>query len=151
MIGPLASPQQRAESGNLTGDFSGKDVPRNSRHSLNAALQFATALSIIEGSRFVGELSAAYRSRRFTDETNLAVLPAYTTADLRLGLEASQWGASLYVKNLLNDDTIRNAQRFVDIGAVDASFVPVRAYLAYLPSERQVGLRLDYRFGGALR
>lgn len=151
VIGSLASPQQRAESGNLTADFSGKDVPRNSRHSLNAALQFTTALPVIEGGRFVGELSAGYRSRRFTDETNLAVLPAYSTADLRLGVEASQWGASLYVKNLLNDDTIRNAQRFVDIGAVDASFVPVRAYLAYLPSERQVGLRLDYRFGGALR
>lgn len=55
------------------------------------------------------------------------------------------------VMNLVNDDTIRNAQRFVDIGAVDASFMPVRAYLAYLPSERQVGLRLDYRFGGARR
>ncbi len=151
VIGSLASAQQRAESGNLTGDFSGQDVPRNSRHSLNATLQFATALPVLEGVRFVGELSAAYRSRRFTDETNLAILPAHTTADLRLGVEGGQWGASLYVRNLLDDDTIRNAQRFVDIGAVDASFVPVRAYLAYLPPERQLGLRLDYRFGGAIR
>ena len=34
---------------------------------------------------------------------------------------------------------------------VDAAFVPVRAYLAYLPPERQSGLRFEYRFGGAVR
>jgi outer membrane receptor protein involved in Fe transport len=149
VIGTLASPQQRAEAGNASGDFSGKDVARNSRHAVNVALLYRSGTPLFDDVRFVGELIGTYRSKRFTDETNLAVLPAYSLADLRLGLESPHWGASLYVSNLFGDDTIRNAQRFVDIGATDVAFVPVRAYLAYLPPERQAGLRFEYRFGGA--
>ena len=80
------------------------------------------------------------------DEANLSTLPAYSLFDLRAGLTGDWWSVTAYVNNVFDDDKIKNAQRFVDVGRPEGGFAPGRAYLAYLPLPRVFGARAEFRF-----
>ncbi len=146
--GRIASTQQQAESQTLAGDFSGNDVGRNTPHAINAYVRYAVPAPRFPisaaNARWVVEADAQYRSRRFVDEANLAELPAYTLANLRLGLMADRWSALLYVDNVFDEDAIQTAQRYIDVGTPD-NFIPRRSYLALLPEPRTYGVRVSWR------
>jgi len=144
VIGVAATAQQRVEAGNLTGDFSGRDVQKTPKHSLNASLEYRSTLG--NGLQWFGEASGTYRSERYMDEANLSTLAAYTLLDLRAGLSGDRWSATVFVNNVTDDDTIRSAQRFVDVGRPEGGFAPGRAAIAYLPTPRVYGLRADFKF-----
>ena len=138
--GQTSSDQTRADAGNLCADFSGKDVAKSPKHSLNAVAYYEAQLGNSDNNWFV-ELSAQYRSKRFTDESNLAFTAAYTNVELLAGLEFNRVTLSAYVHNLTDDDTIRISQRNVDAGRPEG-FAPGRAYTAYLPNPRVIGVRM---------
>ncbi len=140
--GRVASTQQQAESQTLNGNFSGNEVGRNAPHSANAAARYQFAAPWSKA-RWVIEADAQYRSRRFVDEANLAELPSYTLTNVRAGLEAERWSVLLYVDNVLDEDAIQTAQRYIDVGTPD-NFVPRRSYLALLPKPRTWGVRFAY-------
>jgi len=145
IIGSLAAPAtslQRAEAGNIIGDFSGKEVQKTPEHALNLALEYRDRLA--GGTQWFAEAAASYRSERFLDEANLSTLPAHSLVDLRAGLIGERWSLTAYVNNVLDDDKIKNAQRYVDVGRPEGGFAPGRSYIAYLPMPRVVGLRADY-------
>jgi iron complex outermembrane recepter protein len=144
VIGERATALQRAEAGNATGDFAGKAVQRTPEHALNASVEYRGSLD--SGLGWFTELAGSYRSKRFVDEANLSTMPAYSLVDLRAGLVGERWSATLFVNNVLDDDRIKNAQRFVDVGRPEGGFAPGRAILAYLPLPRVYGLRADFRF-----
>jgi len=140
-----ASTQQRAEAGNIEGDFSGNEVNKTSRHAWNFIADYRRPVNSAGNIDGFVQVVGRYRSRRYTDETNLATLPAYAIADLQIGATGDRWSVVGYVNNMFDNDTIQSAQRFVDIGMTE-NFVPVRAYLAYLPPPRVVGVRTEFRF-----
>ncbi len=144
VIGPRATALQRAEAGNATGDFAGKNVQRTPEHALNASIEYRGSLD--SGLGWFTEVAGSYRSERFVDEANLSAMPAYSLLDLRAGLVGERWSATLFVNNALDDDNIKNAQRFVDVGRPEGGFAPGRAMIAYLPLPRVYGLRADFRF-----
>jgi outer membrane receptor protein involved in Fe transport len=142
--GQTSSDQNRAEAGNLCGDFSGKEVGKSPKHAVNLAALWRQTMA--NGHDVFAEVSAAYRSKRFTDESNLASLPAYTTVDLKFGYETPRFAATLFVTNVTDDDKIKSAQRNVDFGNPEG-FAPGRAFIAYLPQPRTYGVRLSAHFG----
>ncbi len=144
VIGTGATALQRAEAGNLTGDFAGREVQKTPMHALNASIEYRGSLD--NGVNWFTEAAGSHRSKRFVDEANLASLPAFSLLDLRAGLVTERWSATLFVNNVFDDDKIKSAQRFVDVGRPEGGFAPGRAYLAYLPLPRIYGLRADIRF-----
>jgi outer membrane receptor protein involved in Fe transport len=143
--GRVASDLLRAESGNLLGDFSGNTVARVPRHALRLALETGGALPGSASLRWNGTVAAQWRSRRYIDESNLAWMPAYGLVDLRAGLSGERWTVTAYVDNLLDDDRIQSAIRFIDLGTTE-NFAPQRDYLAFLPRPRTAGVRVTFDF-----
>ncbi len=141
--GQTSSDQTRADAGNICADFSGKDVAKSPKHSVNAAVYYEAPLGASDNKWFV-ELSAQYRSKRFTDESNLAFMAAYTNLELIAGLEFKRVTWTAFVHNLTDDDTIRVSQRNVDPGNPEG-FAPGRGFTAYLPAPRVIGLRMNLK------
>jgi iron complex outermembrane recepter protein len=138
-VGQTSTPIFRAEAGNECADFSGNQVGRSPRHSLNASVLYRRPLADA-GRHLFAQISTMARSRRYTDESNLVWLPGYSVTDLQVGLENPRWTLTAYASNLFDDDRVRTAQRNVDLGRPDG-FAPGRGFNAYLPQPRRVGLR----------
>ncbi len=144
VIGPLATALQRVEAGNRTGDFSGRAVQKTSKHSVNLGVEYRDRLP--NGLQWFAEASGIYRSERFLDEANLQTLPSYSVMDVRAGLIGERWGLTAFVNNVFDDDKIKSAARFVDVGRTEGFGAPGRAILAYLPVPRVYGVRLELTF-----
>ncbi len=142
--GQTSSDQNRAEAGNICADFSHNAVGRSPRHALNMSAEFRQPIGSGRDNWFV-EANSLYRSERFTDESNLATLPAYWRVGLRAGIEWRGVTVTAYVDNLFDDDNIESAQRNVDFGRPEG-FAPGRSVIAYLPNPRTFGVRAGYRF-----
>lgn len=143
-FGQTSSDQNRAEAGNICADFSGNLVGKSPRHALNLSGEFRMPFGAERDSWFIGA-NARYRSRRFTDESNLAFLPEYWRVDLRAGVEWRNLSLTAYVDNVFDDRTIESSQRNVDFGRPEG-FAPGRGFLAYLPNPRTFGVRAGWRF-----
>jgi iron complex outermembrane recepter protein len=141
--GQTSSDQTRADAGNACADFSGKDVAKSPKHAVNAAVYYEAPIGASDNNWFV-ELSAQYRSKRFTDESNLTTLPSYTNVEFVAGLKFEKVTWTAFVHNLTDDDTIRTAQRNVDPGNPEG-FAPGRGFTAYLPTPRVIGLRMNLK------
>ena len=98
-----------------------------------------------------------YQDERFQRFYNTVKFDSYTTADFRAGIASDQWEVMAYIDNAFDDDTIKTAVNgaYLSGYAIVANppttnrTVVLPANLqAILPDERQVGLRLSYRFGG---
>ena len=144
--GQSSSSQFRADAGNACADFSGNRVPKNPEHALNLSALYRAPFGD-QGHTWFVEVLGQYRSRRFVSEANRAWMPSYTNYDLQAGLEFDNFSIIGFVTNLTDDDTIRSAQRNVDLGRPEG-FAPGRGLLAYLPEPRTAGVRFIYRFGG---
>ena len=142
--GRVASDLLRAESGNATGDFSGNDVARTPRHAVRLALEAQGQLGE-SGLQWSSAVAMNWRSRRYIDESNLSWMPSVGLVDLRAGVQGGNWDATFYVDNLLDEDRIQSAIRFIDLGTTE-SFAPQRDYLAFLPKPRTAGMRIALKF-----
>lgn len=141
--GQTSSDQTRADAGNVCADFSGNSVAKSPKNSVNAAAYYEAPLGTGDNKWFV-ELSAQYRSKRFTDESNLTFMEAYTNVEMIAGLEFDRVTWTAFVHNLTDDDTIRVSQRNVDPGNPEG-FVPGRGFTAYLPTPRVIGIRMNLK------
>jgi len=136
-----SNPLPRAEAGNECGDFSGNRVGRSPKHALHGTVLLRQPLGA-GGNHWFAETSTQHMSKRFTDESNRAWLPAYSLTDFQMGIEARRWTLTAFVKNAFDSDAIQTAQRNVDFGRPDG-FAPGRAFNAYLPQPRHLGLRIS--------
>jgi outer membrane receptor protein involved in Fe transport len=122
------------------------------------------------------ETDIQWQDRRFTDETNQAWVDEFWNVDLRLGLESDRWELLAYVKNLLDDDTVRFTGGgpglgccFILASSIDAAAntdvppdspafrapEPAAAVIVdlplfasgFLPDPRVIGVQATYRFG----
>ena len=143
-VGQTSSDQNRAEAGNLCADFSGNFVGKSPRHAINLSAEYRQPFGAERDSWFV-EATALYRSKRYTDESNLASLPEYWRAGARAGIDWQGLSLTAYIDNIFDNRRIESAQRNVDFGRPEG-FAPGRGFTAYLPNPRTFGLRAAYRF-----
>lgn len=141
-----SSALNKAEAGNIDGDFSGNKVGKSPRNAWNVSAEWRQ--QIAGDLDWFTQVSGIYRSQRFLDEANLAYLPSYSLVNLRFGLENANLSVTAYIDNLFDDDKIKSAQRTVDLGNPDGfpAFAPGRGYLVFLPQPRTYGIRLSARF-----
>jgi len=144
-LGQTSSDQNRAEAGNICGDFSGNFVGRTPKHAVNLGAEYRGQIGSGRGDGWFVGANALFRSERFVDESNLATLPAYWRVGLRAGLDLKGFSFTAYVDNLFDNRNIESAQRNIDFGRPEG-FAPGRSILAYLPNPRTFGLRAGYRF-----
>jgi iron complex outermembrane recepter protein len=141
--GQTSSDTNRAEAGNLCADFKGKQVGKNPKHALNLSASYRR--EIRDGLTLMGEISGLYRSKRYTDESNLAYLDPYWMWGLRAGVMWRNVEVIGFVDNLFDQSKVTSAQRNVDFGNPEG-FAPGRAFIAYLPKPRTYGLRVIAKF-----
>ena len=103
---------------------------------------------------------------RYTDETNISYTDAIWNTDFRVGLQAANWDALIYVDNVFDDDTIQSTGggpglgccfvlgSGIDLAAAsplpdDIVMVDLPLFRsAFLRPPRVIGIRGSYRFGG---
>jgi len=95
----------------------GNQFERAPKHAATINLMYEDELQIGEAnaSYFV-ELNSRFQDKRFIDNSNDAYVNSYWRFDLRAGVSSGPWNAVLYVKNLLDDDTVLSASTGPDIG-----------------------------------
>lgn len=80
-------------------------------------------------------------------------LDSYWLANFRAGITNPQWDVIAYVDNAFDDDTIKSGLDQIDLRYLAANFAGPFALVipnsarGLLPDQRQVGLRVNYRFG----
>ncbi len=141
--GQTSSTQFRAEAGNICADFSGNAVAKSPEHAFNLNVLYGRDFGA--NNRWFVEAASRYQSKRFVDEANLSWMPEHTLVDLTAGVELGDLALTAFVLNATDDDTIRSAQRQVDLGNPEG-FAPGRAIVAYLPEPRTFGVRAAYQF-----
>ena len=95
----------------------GNEFERAPKHAatLNLTYEDEIQLGNSSGTYFV-ELNSRFQDKRWIDNSNDAYVQSYWRFDLRFGISSGPWDAMLYVKNLLDDDTVLSASTGPDIG-----------------------------------
>ncbi len=139
---------------NALGDVSGNRLPRVPVNSASAVLDYRRPLSRLGTAFLIADWS--YESSRYAQEHNLIETGGRQLVGLRLGVDAQAWELSLWAKNLLDDDTPVDIQRYFDL---QSGFLPSfpqagdespsaspRGFGVTLPRGRQYGATLTVRF-----
>jgi len=126
----------------LTGDPSvaGNRPPRAPKHTLSLSSRFTYPISDDMDLFLRGDLT--YKSSRFVQVHNLAMIGATTKVNLHAGVEWRDLRLTVFAKNLFDDDTPADVTRFFD---ASSPFMP-RAFLVSLPKSRQFGASVNYAF-----
>jgi iron complex outermembrane receptor protein len=102
-------------------DRTGKVFERAPKHAANINLNYSDEL-MDTGAMFFTELNARYQDDRAVDFDNNAWFKEYWRLDFRAGISKGSWEGILYVKNLLDDDTVISGGNGPDIGNSDFRF-----------------------------
>ena len=110
------------------------------------------------GLRWNARADVRFESDQWLDSANIAKTPGVVSVNASAGLNGENWGATLYINNLLDDDTPRRLASGDDV-TVDPTSPGSLALLNVVPSPgpienwrvtprapRTVGLRLNYNF-----
>ncbi len=126
----------------LTGvsSVAGNSTPRAPKHTVNLSSRFTYPIS--DGMDFFLRGDMNYKSSRFVQVHNLAIIGASTKVNIHSGIEWQDVRLTVYVKNLFDDDTPADVTRFFD---ASLPTLP-RAFLITLPKSRQFGVSVNYSF-----
>ena len=76
---------------------------RQSKEQANASLTYTAPAG--NGWEWYLRGDVVHRGKSFVGEPNQAIVPARTTANLRLGFESDQWEVVIWSENVTDDDT----------------------------------------------
>jgi outer membrane receptor protein involved in Fe transport len=134
-------------------DLSGNELEYAPKHALVGGYSWRQPLVGSTDWLFEGDL--IYQDDRYQDAVNTVEFDSYTTVDFRLGVANEQWDIIAYVDNAFEDDTIKSSFRntynqgiaFVGGGpSPPSTFVLPGNQTPIKPDQRQIGLRVNYRF-----
>ena len=111
---------------------------RAPKHAANINLNYTDELTDT-GIMFFTELNARYQDDRAVDFDNNAWFKEYWRLDFRAGISKGNWEGTLYVKNLLDDDTVISGGNGPDIGNSDFRFGMVFTTCQPFPGGPQIG------------
>jgi len=137
-------------------DFSGNSLEYAPDNAFVGGLSYNRPVE--EGVNLLIEGDLIYQDERFLDQTNTITFAPYTLVNLRAGFTSDTWDLIAYVDNVFENDEIRTgfASPFTGPGSEFVlggpgepnAFVFQSGFVGILPDKRQVGLRVNYRFGG---
>jgi len=142
-----------ADTTGTDGDIAGHTIPDTPTHSVVTGFDARAPIK--------GDLQAFLRgnllfeSKRYNNASNLAWMDQRKLVNFRVGVESDAWTATVYVRNLLDDDTPIGALRFNNFAINPISTVAGAANDEDYPSlysivptrGRDYGLEISYRFG----
>jgi iron complex outermembrane receptor protein len=136
-------------------DLSGNQLegaPRNA-----AVLGFDYEKPLVGGTSWFLESDVVYQGKRYLNDSNTINLDSYSEVAFRLGLRSDRWEVLAYVDNAFDDDTVRSsfgntANELISFspGPPGTLILPLNQ-TPILPDQRQIGMRINYRFAGAFR
>jgi outer membrane receptor protein involved in Fe transport len=134
-------------------DFSGNSLEYAPDNAFVGGLSYSRPVE--EGVNVLIEGDLIYQDERFLDQTNTITFAPYTLVNLRAGFTSDSWDVIAYVDNVFENDEVRTgfASPFTGPGS-EFVFGPPNAFIfqsgfvGILPDLRQVGVRVNYRFGG---
>ena len=129
--------------------FTGNKVEDIPEHSFVGNARYEAPLG--NGStNWYTEATVIYTDSRFMDEFNVKELDSYWLLNARAGLITDRWDLTLFMDNVLDDDTVRSG---VDFGSQvntvrQGQFPPgpTDGVIVSLPDPRVIGVRGVYRF-----
>ncbi len=132
----------------LDTDVSGNRINRTSRHQVNLTGQYEAPLIRWDNLHWFIRADFAYQSSQFSVPANLARTGGVSTVNARVGLEGDRFGAAIWAKNLLNDETPLVGVRWFDATGTYTGLPPFqRAWLITAREGATFGLSLTYKFG----
>ena len=102
-------------------DRTGNVFERAPKHAANININYTDEFRNT-GAMFFVELNSRYQDKRAIDFDNNVWLKDYWRFDLRTGFTKDNWEGTLYVTNLLDDDTVISGGNGPDIGYSDFRF-----------------------------
>lgn len=139
---------------NALGDVSGNRLPRVPVNTASAVLDYRRPLARLGTGFVIADWS--YESSRYAQEHNLIETGDRHLVGLRVGVDADAWKLTLWAKNLLDDDTAVDIQRYFDLQSGFLQSYPQagdeppsnspRGFGITLPRGRQLGATLTVRF-----
>ncbi len=131
-------------------DFAGNKLERTPEHAVVLTTNFTRPFFSGDVDWLI-DVNAIWQDERFVEDTNATKFESYWLVDARLGLQGENWDATLYIDNLLDDDTIITGGSGPDFGAqvTETGFTAgfgVTHFFAQMPDPRTMGIRLNYRF-----
>jgi outer membrane receptor protein involved in Fe transport len=85
------------------GDASGNQIPNSSRHNIVVSLNYARPIGA--DFEWFARTDYTYESKKYTAPTNFIKLGTRRRWNARTGLESKNWKLSLYVNNILDEQT----------------------------------------------
>ncbi|WP_198152639.1 TonB-dependent receptor [Tsuneonella dongtanensis] len=127
-------------------DVSGNRIPRTSKHTLNATLQYEGAIGA--SSSWYARIDGSYQSNQFSTPANLARTGSLTNVNARVGVEFGRVEVAGWVRNLFDDRNPYVGVRWFDATGTYTGLPPFqRAWLVTAREGRRGGISLTYRFG----
>ncbi len=131
------------------GNVAGFRLPNNPEHSVVLGAVYTDQLTSSLG--WFGRTDLAYETSRKIDPTNLGYMDNRALLNVRLGLESEAWKLTLYMTNLLDDDTPTAFSDFINFmeeeGSTFANGAPKNIWTMNPNRGFNWGLEMAYRFG----
>ena len=130
----------------IDADVSGNRINRTSEHQFNLTALYEAEL----GSRleWFARLDYAWQSSQFSVPVNLAETGDVANLNARVGIRGDRFTASLWGRNVTDDDTPYVGARWFDATGTYTELPPFqRAWLVTAREGATFGLTVDYRFG----
>ncbi len=147
--------QDQADLFNSNGQAAGNELPRVPKHQATITGNFNYDMS--NGWGYFLRVDASYESSRFAQIHNLIETGDSTIVNLRTGFSGDNWTATLFVRNLTDEDAPDDILRYIDPdefiffpqlpergGGVTGNFL--RDFAVSAPRQQQAGITLTYRF-----
>ncbi|MEZ5563735.1 MAG: TonB-dependent receptor [Gammaproteobacteria bacterium] len=136
------------------GDVSGNDSPRVPKHMASLAVRYQRALTANMQGYAAGDWT--FESSKYAAEHNLIETGDRRLVGLQAGVQQGRWDASLWVRNLFDDDTPTDIFRYFDgrygslptypqAGSSPPSRTP-RGFAIPLAPGRQAGITVRIKF-----
>lgn len=118
------------------GDINGNSLQRTSDFQWNVGI--AADGAITDTMDYFGRVDVAGQSEQFVSEINVATIQPRTLVNARIGIRGDMWSASIYAKNLLNEEYVSNA--FFIAAPFFGTYVPT------LGNQRRIGATLTFDY-----
>ncbi len=135
-------------------DISGRQFPLTSEHQASGFVRYDQP--VFGDKNLFWTTSLSYESSKFVQVHNLAETGDATLLGMRAGLEAGAWTFAVYGDNILDEDSITMATRWLQIpyftlasqnaAPAGASTGAPRAYFGSLRRGAQFGAEINFRF-----
>jgi iron complex outermembrane recepter protein len=118
----------------------GFSLPRSPRHSATGAINFEKPLFADQDLKLIGRADFTYQSRRYAEIQNLIWADPVTKVNVSIGVQNDRFKATLWVKNLFENNNSLNGFRYLDPNTFR------RTAVDFLPRLRQAGATFNYNF-----